>query len=794
MSRDFSAIRPLAPRARWASQLSASEDAAVRGPWPLLPPALLLTACWALFAWPWLAGLYYIPWDGGAHFTPQAQFLAQSLARGESPFWLPYAFSGTLQIADPQSLFFSPPFLALALFNGNPGPWAVDVTVFVALLVCGIGVLLLARDLGWHWLAAVVGALAFLFGAAMAWRLQHFGQVLSLGYLPLALLCLRRGLDRGSATYGALAGLIAALILLGRDQVGLLCIYVLAGFTVWHLAAATDRGAALRRSLKPLAAGAVTGLLIAAVPLAMTLVYASQSNRPDIDFTGAGRGSLHPALLVTAAIPHLFGAAGEMALYWGPPSFTWVGTDLFIAQNVGQLYIGAIPLLLLFAGLARGALFHRDIRFVTVAFVLVSLYAVGWYTPVFRAFYEFVPGIAKFRRPADAVFLMGGFGALLAGYVLHRWWTGTLPAPRPWQRALEAALVALPFAAAITFAVSLDRLDRAALPIALAAAWFAGAGAALGLATWLRPIRPVAAAILVAGGVAIDLVANNGPNGATAMPPSWLAMLDPKSSSPTLALLKERVAASTTETERPRVELTGLGFHWPNAGLPHRLENVVGYNPVRLAIYAAATGASDTVGLPDQRQLTPLFPSYNSPLADLLGLRFIATGVPIAQIDKRLSPGDLTLLAQTSEGFIYENPRALPRVMLATRAVSGNFDEMLVSGRWPLARAELASTIVLEQPVADTGARRAGKARILSYRNTEITIEVDSPDGGWAVLNDIYQSWWTAMVDDRPAELLRANVLFRAVAVPPGRHTVVFRLAPLRGMVRDLARLLTQHR
>ena len=52
----------------------------------------------------------------------------------------------------------------------------------------------------------------------------------------------------------------------------------------------------------------------------------------------------------------------------------------------------------------------------------------------------------------------------------------------------------------------------------------------------------------------------------------------------------------------------------------HRLDNTLGYNPLRLASYARATGAEDTVALPEQRRFSALMPGYHSLMADLLGL------------------------------------------------------------------------------------------------------------------------------------------------------------------------------
>lgn len=755
----------------------------------MLPALLALGVCWLVLGWPWLSGRVTIPWDAKAQYLPPVQFLAQSFARGESPFWTPYVFSGYPQVADPQSLIFSPPYVILALLNSAPGSYALDLTLLISILVAAGALLIWCRDQGWHWAGALLAALSFAFGAAMAWRLQHTLHVLSLCYLVVALLFLARALNRRSIAYGLAAGVTAAIMVVGREQNALLGAYLLLGYVLWHIASEPEGLAhGARAAAPPLAAGAVAGILIVTLPVLITAFVTADSNRPAIDYIGAGRGSLHPALLLTAFAPDVFGSSGRMEDYWGPPSFAWSGTDLFIAQNVGQLYIGAIAVIALLIGAVTGALWQRDIRFVTVALILALLYALGWYTPVFRLFHALLPGADYYRRPADAVFLIGLLSAILAGYSLHRLLAMPPLAVTARHLATVAGIIAGAFALAILLALHFDRLEQAAQPLAVAAALLVGGALCLAAVLWLMPIRPRAATALLLAFTVADLAISNGPGSATALPPDVYDVLEPSTTNETIAVLKAQVAAGMSTVRRDRIELTGLGFHWANASLTHGLENTLGYNPVRSALYSAAVGAGDHIISPQDRKFTPLFPSYKSTLANLLGLRFIAIPVPIEEIDKKLQPGDLTLITKTDEAYIYENPRTLPRVLFATKVLPARFDDLLASGAWP--SQDLSETVVLEQsaPAPESQPeRRPGSARLTIYGHTEVEVEADSPDGGWVVLNDIWHPWWVAEIDRMPAPMLRANVLFRAVEVPPGRHAVRFRFRPVEGALTSLA-------
>jgi uncharacterized membrane protein YfhO len=91
------------------------------------------------------------------------------------------------------------------------------------------------------------------------------------------------------------------------------------------------------------------------------------------------------------------------------------------------------------------------------------------------------------------------------------------------------------------------------------------------------------------------------------------------------------------------------------------------------------------------------------------------------------------------------------------------------------------NTVLIEDAAGEAAQRRPGTATIASYANTRVEIDADSPDGGYVVLNDVWHPWWRAEIDGHHAPIIRANVLFRAVALPPGRHRVTFTFHPVEG-------------
>jgi len=87
-------------------------------------------------------------------------------------------------------------------------------------------------------------------------------------------------------------------------------------------------------------------------------------------------------------------------------------------------------------------------------------------------------------------------------------------------------------------------------------------------------------------------------------------------------------------------------------------------------------------------------------------------------------------------------------------------------------------TLDADAGVSPVGVGVAGPTpavRFLRDEPLEVALEATLVADGYIILADTAFPGWTATVDGSPARIRRADSLFRAVRLPPGRHEVVFR-------------------
>lgn len=73
----------------------------------------------------------------------------------------------------------------------------------------------------------------------------------------------------------------------------------------------------------------------------------------------------------------------------------------------------------------------------------------------------------------------------------------------------------------------------------------------------------------------------------------------------------------------------------------------------------------------------------------------------------------------------------------------------------------------------------SSSAAIKEYKLKKVTVEANMAVDGFLVLGDVWYPGWKAFIDGRQTNLFSAYHALRAVQVPQGKHTVVFRYDPL---------------
>ncbi len=132
------------------------------------------------------------------------------------------------------------------------------------------------------------------------------------------------------------------------------------------------------------------------------------------------------------------------------------------------------------------------------------------------------------------------------------------------------------------------------------------------------------------------------------------------------------------------------------------------------------------------------------------------------------------------ESRVLENLAALPRAFLVgnVRAVPAGADYLEEMARELREPREIAYIEGVGDFASQGEGGPIGTAELVAEDATRLAFAVDAKRSAFLLVSDLHYPGWTASVDGQSAPLLRADYVFRAVPIPPGRHEVVMAFDP----------------
>ncbi|HKW14950.1 MAG TPA: YfhO family protein, partial [Candidatus Krumholzibacteria bacterium] len=756
------------------------------------------------------------------------------MAREGYPLWNPYIFAGMPSFG---SLVFVPYVYPVNFVLGifvrylffPEYSWLLFHT-----FLTGVGIYLLLREHGARLAAALPAAILMMWmpNLVAVGANGHGSQACAVAYMPLALYFwdrLWRG--RGLIANGAALALVLGLSMLrGHLQISYYTYGLIGLHAFWFgiarivdgargrssedsplppaLRARLGAGASsLRAAITDVAGAWVVLALAVGLSVLMSAVlylpvtdYAKHSIRGaslegGLDYSYATMWSLHPAEMITFLVPHAFGFGKE--LYLGHMPFT--DYPNYLGVVVFALALGAAI-----------AVRSRWTRFLAAVWVIATLISFGNFFPVlYTPLFKLLPFFNKFRVPVMILIVQQIATIVLFGIGLD----ALLSAQRERAKTLATRVLA---AAIVVLGLAV-----------LSHGYFTGSGFATSAAPHVHATRDPDQQRMVAqmagGFLARDLLqigvivllaalavfAFVRKNVGTAVFATLVLLLgaadyyrvDRFILHPEVFLHHDgyRILHDARETEHFKASdemidflkkqeppfrvlpVDGAQAQPPNDGTPPPISfdlqglfsnnrfmvfdigSVGGYHPAKLQDYEEFIRAMKFSM--EQGRLD---------LASMMNARYIVSGVRLAD-HPALKPVWVGRDYNGEPRAIYENSQVFPPAWVAgAYRVEKPDEELAVMAN---GEVDLRHTVMLEsKPSIEPEPGDSATVTVVKpegAKGSAFHVTLDRP--GILVVSEVYYKDWKATVDGKPAEMLHANHVLRAVALPAGEHEVVFR-------------------
>lgn len=677
---------------------------------------------------------------------PMVTLVSRRLAAGEFPLWNPHELCGIPLFAGLQVGILYPPNLIFVLFDA---PLASDLLLIAHLAFAALCVYGLARTWEAPPLAALAAGLSFAWCARINTIVNQHSPLMALTWMPLTVWLVELSLRKKRHAVVGLALAVCTQILVGSFEAVVFNLEAAGLYAVFRLAPGilgTERVASLRSGLALLIAVGL-GIALAAPLLLPAAELILRSNRIDVTLDEArGVGTIPLADL------------GAMLL----------SNVNRLDQKWVHVHAGVLSLLAVTLGLGMRA--HRSLYLYAITLcVFGALMTEGG--AVFEL-YTSTPIGENLRRPWKfLVFLALGMALLTAiGVTRLLAWSqrGMQPSWKTptWLATLALCLVLGAFAAR----------DGGVVPYAIAA----GGLLILAALRWPAACRTIVLGLVALHVVQLFFAFENSGMRAIHRPEALYRERD---------MWRELAERAGNE----RILISGRLFRDPafvqKQGAIHGFYATGGYDALISREHARFFDAAGLRTILGYRFFgtSALTTDVDWSLVDRTSTRFVvlqrneqlATRLQNPRIRRSLGFRSVTL-DNPSRAVVYQRDSAFPRARFTA--------DFVLAGGPASAAAALAALspgarqVVLEASKAEVGRspspRANGSVKITSLEAERIVLEVEAGVPGFVVLSDSWNPGWKARVDGRVVPILRADILFRAVAVPEGISRVELDFQP----------------
>jgi len=747
--------------------------------------------------------------DVSQNHQPYRHLTAATVAGGEAPLWNPWRGAGQPLLANPNALVLHPTTL---LFLFLPLPTALDLSVVMMIFLAGAGTWLVLRDMGASRLAALLGAASFAFSGYVVSLGNLMNLLDAVSFMPLTLWLTGRAIRVRLAPWGPLAALSLAVQILAGEPLLLACTFL--GFVPLLCAGSgTGASAGWKAHAAPgglRGAGSLGIIIVLALGLSMagllpTLELLARSER------GAGfetaeslKWSLPPAALGEMVFPSLFGDPTRIGVdaFWGSGLHD-AGLPLILS-----IHLGGAVLVLAAAGFWSGLFGARPRRHETIVLAALAALgialALGRFLPLLPALLA-LPGTGWVRYPVKFLLLTAWAVPLLAARGVDA------ARERESRRPVTSAGAALAAIAAAGIALMVSGASWLAIPAQLATPYALSAVArgmreavvvglvpaaavfALIAAGWARrshrPLRSIAIGLtcipiasLMLSSVRLNPVS---PASFYEEPPRLASVLGAAARDGRLwAVPRPRGFAFRTPMEWDSDSLR-WGFRWDRMTLRNATYFSTGYRFAfdrgneRLDVMPGAAVGKDLYDRAGAGTMSPAMVRMLS-LAGVDRVIVYGENGAAGLVEETRLAGESNIPV-----VILRNENALPRAYVVHEVESisdrdATLERLLDPGFDPR-RAAIIEGAAAPAPPDAIPARNGPEdgATIVEESANRVRIRATLSRRGHLILADTYYPGWIATVDGARAPILRANAMFRAVALAAGDHDVEFRYRPM---------------